>query len=235
MALTPSVECIAVVPLGMTRYRDNLYPLEAYTSVTAGETIDIIERYGDECVERFGKRIVYASDEFYIMAEREMPQAEFYEDFDQLENGVGMAALLRDEFTSALDCIEDDFIPENGRHITIACGEAIYEYLRDTVMLTNNKFPDVKIDVFPIKNNFFGGGVNVSGLITGGDLIDQLKDKELGQDLLITSAMLRHEGDLFLDDKSVEDVEKALNVRLVPVDNDGFKLLDAILNREENI
>lgn len=233
--LTPSVESVAVVPLGMTRYREKLTELTAYTPITASETIDIVERYGDECVKKYGQRIVYASDEFYIMANREMPKAEFYGDFDQLENGVGMAALLRDEFTAALECIEDDFTPEEGRHVTMACGEAIYEYLRDTVMLTHDRFPKVKIDVVPIKNNFFGGGVNVSGLITGGDLIDQLKDRKLGSDLLITSAMLRHEGDLFLDDKSVEDVEKALNVRLVPVDNDGFKLLDAILNREENV
>lgn len=234
LALTPSVECISVVPLGMTRYREKLCPLKPYTAKTAGETVDIIEHYGDECVKKYGKRIVFASDEFYLKAGREIPKSEFYEDFDQLENGVGMSALLRDEFTSALECIEDDFSPAPDRHVTMACGEAICEYLRDTVLLANEKFPNVKIDVVPIKNNFFGGEINVSGLITGGDLIDQLKGRDLGQDLLITSAMLRHEGDLFLDDKSVEDVEQALGVRLVPVDNDGFKLLDAILDREEN-
>lgn len=235
LALAPSVECIAVVPLGLTRYRENLFPLTPYNEQTAGETIDIIEKYGDKCVEKYGSRIVYASDEFYFLAKRDMPNAEFYEDFDQLENGVGMSALLRDEFTSALSCLEDDFTPEAGRFVTIACGEAIYEYLRDTVMLAVERFPSLKINVVPIKNNFFGGEINVSGLITGGDLIEQLKHIELGQELLITSAMLRNEGDLFLDDISTDDVERELNIKLVAVDNDGFKLLDAILNREENV
>ncbi len=231
LTLLPALECVAVVPLGMTRYREKLYPLTPYTSVTAGETIDIIERVGDECLAKHGRRVVFASDEFYLMANRDVPQAEFYEDFDQLENGVGMSALLRDEFTSALDCVEEDFTPESGRHVTIACGEAIFEYLRDTVALAKNKYPQVRVDVVAIKNNFFGGGVNVSGLITGGDLIEQLKDRDNGTQVLITSSMLRNEGDLFLDDKSVADVEAALGVRLVPTDNDGYKLLDAILGR----
>ncbi len=234
LELTPSVECISVVPLGMTRYREKLYPLTGYTKETAGQTIDIIERYGDMCMEKYGERIAYASDEFYLKAEREIPNADFYGEFDSLEDGVGMAALLKDEFRAALECMEDDFIPADGRHVTIACGEAIYEFLRDTVMEVCEKYPGVKIDVVPIKNNFFGGEINVSGLITGGDLIEQLRGRNLGQALLITTAMLRHDGDLFLDDKSVDDVENALKVRLIPVENDGFKLLDAILDRKEN-
>ncbi len=231
LTLLPSLECVAIVPLGMTRYREKLFPLTPYNEVTAGETIDIIERVGDECLTKYGRRIVFASDEFYFMAGREIPQAEFYEDFDQLENGVGMSALLRDEFTAALESIDEDFTPESGRHVTIACGEAIFEYMRDTVALAQDKFPQVRADVVAIKNNFFGGGVNVSGLITGGDLIDQLKDRDNGTEVLITSSMLRNEGDLFLDDKSTDDVETALGVTLVPTDTDGYKLHDALLGR----
>lgn len=221
------VNMTAIVPVGLTRYRENLYPLVPYNKETAGQTIDIIEKMGDECVKKHGRRIFFPGDEFYLLAEREIPSPEFYEDFSALEDGIGMIAYLTDDVGWKLEELDAD---ESLCHkVTIACGEGVFPYMKRIMSMINEKFPNITINARAIKNNFFGGGVNVSGLVTGGDLIDQLRDDDLGDRLIITSSMLRFENDLFLDDVSTDDVERELGVTLVPVNNNGNDLVEAVI------
>ena len=221
------VNMTAIVPVGLTRYRENLYPLVPYNKETAGQTIDIIEKMGDECVKKHGRRIFFPGDEFYLLAEREIPSPEFYEDFSALEDGIGMIAYLTDDVGWKLEELDAD---ESLCHkVTIACGEGVFPYMKRIMSMINEKFPNITINTRAIKNNFFGGGVNVSGLVTGGNLIDQLRDDDLGDRLIITSSMLRFENDLFLDDVSTDDVERELGVTLVPVNNNGNDLVEAVI------
>lgn len=221
------VNMTAIVPVGLTRYRENLYPLVPYNKETAGQTIDIIEKMGDECVKKHGRRIFFPGDEFYLLAEREIPSPEFYEDFSALEDGIGMIAYLTDDVGWKLEELDAD---ESLCHkLTIACGEGVFPYMKRIMSMINEKFPNITINTRAIKNNFFGGGVNVSGLVTGGDLIDQLRGDDLGDRLIITSSMLRFENDLFLDDVSTDDVERELGVTLVPVNNNGNDLVEAVI------
>lgn len=221
------VNMTAIVPVGLTRYRENLYPLVPYNKETAGQTIDIIEKMGDECVKKHGRRIFFPGDEFYLLAEREIPSPEFYEDFSALEDGIGMIAYLTDDVGWKLEELDAD---ESLCHkVTIACGEGVFPYMKRIMSMINEKFPNITINTRAIKNNFFGGGVNVSGLVTGGDLIDQLRDDDLGDRLIVTSSMLRFENDLFLDDVSTDDVERELGVTLVPVNNNGNDLVEAVI------
>ena len=221
------VNMTAIVPVGLTRYRENLYPLVPYNKETAGQTIDIIEKMGDECVKKHGRRIFFPGDEFYLLAEREIPSPEFYEDFSALEDGIGMIAYLTDDVGWKLEELDAD---ESLCHkVTIACGEGVFPYMKRIMSMINEKFPNITINTRSIKNNFFGGGVNVSGLVTGGDLIDQLRGDDLGDRLIIPSSMLRFENDLFLDDVSTDDVERKLGVTLVPVNNNGNDLVEAVI------
>jgi len=221
------VNMTAIVPVGLTRCRENLYPLVPYNKETAGQTIDIIEKMGDECVKKHGRRIFFPGDEFYLLAEREIPSPEFYEDFSALEDGIGMIAYLTDDVGWKLEELDAD---ESLCHkVTIACGEGVFPYMKRIMSMINEKFPNITINTRAIKNNFFGGGVNVSGLVTGGDLIDQLRGDDLGDRLIITSSMLRFENDLFLDDVSTDDVERELGVTLVPVNNNGNDLVEAVI------
>lgn len=221
------VNMTAIVPVGLTRYRENLYPLVPYNKETAGQTIDIIEKMGDECVKKHGRRIFFPGDEFYLLAEREIPSPEFYEDFSALEDGIGMIAYLTDDVGWKLEELDAD---ESLCHkVTIACGEGVFPYMKRIMSMINEKFPNITINTRAIKNNFFGGGVNVSGLVTGGDLIDQLRGDDLGDRLIIPSSMLRFENDLFLDDVSTDHVERELGVTLVPVNNNGNDLVEAVI------
>lgn len=221
------VNMTAIVPVGLTRYRENLYPLVPYNKETAGQTIDIIEKMGDECVKKHGRRIFFPGDEFYLLAEREIPSPEFYEDFSALEDGIGMIAYLTDDVGWKLEELDAD---ESLCHkVTIACGEGVFPYMKRIMSMINEKFPNITINTRAIKNNFFGGGVNVSGLVTGGDLINQLRGDDLGDRLIIPSSMLRFENDLFLDDVSTDDVERELSVTLVPVNNNGNDLVEAVI------
>lgn len=223
------VEMTAIVPVGLTAYRDGLYPLVPYNKETAAQTLDLIEQYGDMCKEKHGRRIFFAGDEFYILAEREIPAPEFYEDFSALEDGVGMIAYLTDDVKWALEELEND---ENPNHtVTVACGTGVFPFMEKIMAMINEKFPNITINTQPIKNNFFGGGVNVSGLVTGGDLINQLKGKNIGERLIIPSSMLRFENDLFLDDVSTNDVERELKVELIAVNNNGADLVNAIISK----
>ena len=225
-----NVNLIAVVPVGLTKYRDGLYPLKPFTKEKAAETVAILEEFGEMCLQTRGKRIAYAADELYIKAGLEIPDAEFYGDFEALENGVGLIAMLREDVQAELDFREAD--PSIRRTVSIACGTSAAPYLRELMDRVEAQFTGVTVHVYPIVNDFFGEMINVSGLITGGDLIRQLKDKPLGDELLISSAMLRFENDLFLDDVHIDDVRKELHINVTPIHNDGTMLLNAILGEE---
>ncbi|MCQ4021785.1 MULTISPECIES: DUF512 domain-containing protein [unclassified Ruminococcus] len=224
--LFPQVESIAVVPVGLTGHREGLYPLESYTRETALTTLLQIESRGDKFLEKYGRRIVFASDEFYLRAQKPLQNADFYEGFMQLEDGVGMLSCLKDEFDWALEQAEPSDIK---RKITLACGKAPEAFLRSLFAGIKDKFPNITVEVVGIENKFFGGEIDVTGLVTGGDLISRLKGRALGEKLIISSSMLRREGDLFLDDTSTDDVEKELDIKLEAVPNDGQRLLAALL------
>lgn len=225
------VSLTAVVPVGLTRYREGLYPLVPYTKQTASQTLDIIEDFGNKCKQKYGRRIFYAADEFYIKAERKIPEPEFYEDYAALEDGIGMIAYLKEDAGFVLEELEAD--NSLNHTVSIACGTSAAPYLREIMEMVNIKFPNIKINTYAIENKFFGGGVNVSGLVTGSDLIAQLKGKNLGKKLLIPSSMLRFENDLFLDDVSTDDVERELNVPLFAVNNNGEQLVTAVVTVKE--
>ena len=226
-ALCPQVQSIAVVPVGLTRHREKLPPLRMFTPVECGQVIDQIERFGEKCLKQHGARIVYPSDEFYLNAGREIHGDDFYGDFDQLENGVGMVALLRSEFSMALA----DFEQDDAKHCaSIACGLSIAPILQELLDLAGKKWHNANWKLYPITNHFFGERITVSGLITGQDLIAQLQGKELGGKLLISSSMLNSDGSVFLDDLTPADVEAALGVPVVPVSSDGYELLEELMN-----
>ena len=226
-ALCPNLQSIAVVPVGITKHRDGLYPLRTFTAEEAKRVVEITERWGDKLGEEQESRIVYASDEFYLLAGLPIPEPEFYGDFDQLDNGVGLMALLKQEFRAAM-MQAGEFQEE--KHITIATGELAYPMLCEFAQQVMERYPMVRISVEKIVNDFFGHSVTVAGLVCGQDLIAQLKGKQLGSELLIPSTMLRHEQDRFLDDVTREEVEEALSVRLTTTENDGFDLLEKILS-----
>lgn len=224
--LMPNISSMAVVPVGITKYREGLCPLTTFNKETAGETIDIIEEFQRDLLEKYDTRTVFPSDEFFLTADRPLPSAEYYEDYPQYENGVGMLRSLIDEFDDALDTAEWD---GDERRISIVTGRAPFKIISDLVRKAEKKFPKLKCGVYPIRNDFFGETITVTGLITAQDLIAQMKNKELGDELLISSAMLMHGSDVFLDDLTVGDVERELNVRVRAVQNDGYELLDAVM------
>lgn len=224
-----NVECIAAVPVGLTKFREGLYPLKPYDKQRAGETLDIIERFGDLCIEKYGDRRVYASDEFYLLAERDIPHAEYYGDFLQLENGVGLWALLKSEVEAALADFDLSQIGEGKRKISMATGVSAYPLIKHIAEQCEKKSEMLECRVYPIINNFFGEGITVSGLITATDISAQLADKDLGEELLIPSSMLRAERDMFLDSITLEELSDRLGVKITPTDNDGYSLVDAII------
>ena len=222
-----NVNLIGVVPVGITKYREGLAKLTPFTVEKARETVDILEEFGEMCMETRGKRIAYAADELYIKAGYEIPDASFYGDFEAIENGIGLIAQLREDFRDELEWRDaDDSIK---RTVSIACGTSAAPYLRELMDEAQTKFPGVKVNVYPIVNDFFGEQINVSGLIVGQDLHNQLKDKPLGDALLISSAMLRFENDLFLDDVHIDDLSRKLHIKIYPIHNDGVMLLNAVL------
>ena len=227
IALAPAVNSISVVPVGITRYREGLFPLTPVDQQKACEIIDMVEEIGDRCVEEHYSRIVYCGDELYIKAGRPIPEPEFYEEYAQLENGVGMMALQEDEFMRALEQIDPS---ASICDFTIATGTSAAPFIRNLIDALAKKCDNIfQYDVVAVKNRFFGETVNVAGLVTGRDLIDALRGRITGRRLLIPEVMLRHEMNVFLDDVTLEEAAAALGVPIIPVPNDGFIMLDKIL------
>lgn len=227
--LFPSVNSISVVPVGLTRYRDGLYPIKPFTKEISASTIKFVEEIQRDFLNRLGTRLVYLSDEFYLNAGEGIPESEEYEGFPQLENGVGLIASMREEFNSAVKLVGDR---KTSRHVSVATGEISYDFIRNLSDRLQEKRKGLIIDVYAVNNDFFGGGVSVSGLVTGGDIIKQLKDKINTDILIIPQSMLRDNDNIFLDDVTVDDVEKALNVKVIPVYNDGYEFVEKILGEE---
>lgn len=213
-----NVECVAAVPVGLTGYRESLCELKPFDKGSANEVIDIIDSFGDECVKKYGERRVYAADEFYILSEREIPDADYYGEFLQLENGVGMWALFLSEFSEELEYMDNEPTP---RRITAITGEAAYPLISSCAKTAEEKFSGLECNVIKIVNNFFGGKITVTGLLTGSDIIGQLRGLDLGEELLVPDVCLRHGTDVFLDDVTVNDIEKELNVKVRITDSSG--------------
>ena len=220
----PAVHSVSIVPVGLTKFREGLFELRPFTPEHSSETIDMVTEFGDECLKKFGTRLFFCSDEMYICANRELPEDEFYEEHTQLENGVGMIRLLETEFKSALSLSErPDGVP-----FSIACGTSVAPFFEKLVCTAHEKYDNIDGRVYAIENDFFGHSINVTGLITGGDLINQLKGKDLGERLFISQNMLRREEMDFLDDVLLEEASAALGVPIYPIGQDGFDLWDAI-------
>lgn len=226
----PCMESVSVVPVGLSKYRDGLYPLEPITAEDAAKTIDIIEKWQKKVYAEHGIHFIHASDEFYILAGRELPEEERYDGYIQLENGVGMIRLLTTEVHEALDELEGD---EEKEELSIATGKLAAVYLAGFLEEIKKKFPNRKVHLYPIRNDFFGEMITVAGLITGQDLIAQLKDKPLGSRLLLPECMFRSGEEVFLDDITRQEVENALQVPVNIVKSSGQDFVNAVLHASE--
>ena len=228
----PHMRSVSVVPAGLTKYRDGLFTLERFTKEDAENVIDLIEKYQEEFYDKYGLHFIHASDEWYIMAERDFPKEERYDGYIQLENGVGMMRLLRDEFMAALDNEQGDEMP---REVSIATGKLAYNEIRALTNKVQEKFKNTKIHVYAIENEFFGKDITVSGLLTGRDIYNQLsiEGRKLGNRLLLPGNVLRSGEDVFLDDMTLSELSQKLGIRVQIPKNSGESLLYNILNETD--
>lgn len=222
----PCLQSVSVVPAGLTRYREGLYPLEPFGKEDARRVLETVRRWQERLYEEYGTHFIHAGDEWYILAEEEVPGEERYDGYLQLENGVGMLRLLEDEFKTAFEEAKGD---ERPRELSIATGMLAAPYIRRMAERLRVKYPRTRIKVYPIRNDFFGERITVSGLITGQDLIGQLKGQELGGRLLLPCNMFRSGEEVFLDDLTLSDVEEALQVRTYIVKSSGQDFVEAVL------
>ncbi len=242
MAYLPFMRSVSVVPAGISRFREGLYPIEMFTKEEAEQIVDMIESYQQACFAQYGLHFIHASDEFYILAGRKFPEEERYDGYIQLENGVGMMRLLMEEFAAACEAALSSSRFQELRHtlqrtLTIATGQLACSTLEAFAGQLMDAYPGLMIRVCAIRNDFFGETITVSGLVTGQDLIAQLQERQkagenLGEALLIPVNMLRSGEQVFLDDVTVAEVEKALGLRVVPVEAGGQDFVDAVLDLE---
>ena len=230
-ALAPAMSSVSIVPAGLTRYREGLYPLSSFTKEECAAVIDQVDAVANRLYEESGSRLFFCADEFYLGAGRELPDEAFYEGYPQLENGVGMLTSLRTEFAEWRKS-EPHLRFRRPREVSIVTGVAAYPLMCEIAARMMAAFPHLTIRVYQIINRFFGEKITVAGLLTATDIIDQLKDKPLGKTILLPAATLRSEGDLFLDGKTVRDVERALRVRVRMVESDGYALARALLGKK---
>lgn len=226
MKYAPQLQSVSVVPVGLSKYRDGLYPLQPFTKEDAKEVLHIIHKWQKKAYEEFGIHFIHGGDEWYILAEEELPEEERYDGYLQLENGVGMLRLLMNEFEEGYESLNGD---ERDREVSIATGFLAYPYIQRMADRIMEKYPKSKLHVYGIRNDFFGESITVSGLITGQDLIGQLKGKALGEKLLLPCNMLRIEEQDFLDDVTLQDVKDALQVPVDIVKSSGQDFIDAVL------
>lgn len=219
----------ACVPVGLTRYREGLYPLKPFDRDSARAALEILESYGEKFLQARGTRTVYPSDEFYLIARRPLPPLAFYEDLPQIENGVGMLRDLEDAFLWSLEESEAPALP---RKVTIPTGEAAFDFLNTMLDAARKKYPGLTIDLVPVHNDFFGGSVDVTGLLTGQDILKNLRGRELGDEILIAGNMLKTGEDIFLDDVTLDQLAEALQTPARRVTNTGEALCAALLGEE---
>ena len=226
--LYPAVKSVAIVPAGLTRFREKLYPLEPFSPEECASVISQINAYGDWCLKEFGTRLFYPSDEFYLKAGIPLPSDEYYEDYSQIENGVGMLTDMKTAIDFELEDTSPyaDYVP---RTVSIITGYAAFEHISSIARLIEQHFNGMKINVYRIKNNFFGELITVAGLLTGKDIIEQLDGAELGDELFIPSASLRADGDVLLDDVSPADISQKLGVKVTPADSEASDFISKVL------
>lgn len=221
------MKSVSVVPVGLTKYRDKLTKLEPFTKEDSIELIHQIEKYQKKFLAAFGTRFVYASDEWYLKAEIPIPEAEAYEEYPQIGNGVGMVRLLEYEVDEALEKLSGD---DRVRHLSIATGVLAYPIILRQVEKIQKKFPFIRVNVYEIKNHFYGDSITVAGLLTYTDIYEQLQGKDLGNKLLLPCVCLRTGEDVFLDDYTVSDLEKSLQKKICIVKSEGSALVEDIIN-----
>jgi len=226
-ALYPGLNSISVVPVGITKHREGLSKLKPFDSESSREVIEQVEAWQRKLLSRYGSRIVYLADEFYIMGGLEIPDYCVYEDFPQIENGVGLIAMFKKEFYDYIGKVE--FKSEKKREIAIATGVSSYKYIKELVDILEKKYENLNIHVYKIKNRFFGENVTVTGLLTGQDIEEQLLGKNIGEELLISESMLRSGEKVFLDDYTVEMLEDKLKTNITIVSNSGKEFIEKIL------
>ena len=225
-ALYPAVQSVAAVPVGITKYREGLYPMSPYTKEQALDVISRMEAFGNNFLEKNGTRLCYPADEFYLKAGKPLPGGKFYEEYLQIENGVGMWASFQEEFEDALSDAEF----EGTRTVSMVTGMAALPLIEECARKAMEKFSGLTCHVYGIQNEFFGENITVTGLLTGNDILGQIQGKPLGDTLLLPATTLRREGDLFLDDVSLSEFEKEVNTPVVLTQGDGYSFLDALLN-----
>lgn len=219
----------SLVPVGITKYRQGLAKLRPVDAATAAEIIDIADEYGRENLRRFGTRRFFCADELYLRAGRPLPQAEYYEGYRQLENGVGLMRSLEDDFLAGLATVD---VPARFSPFTIATGTAAAPFLQGLVQRAQADYPGLRGQVIAVENDFFGHTIDVAGLLTGQDISAQLRGRDLGDRVLIPIHMMRHGETMFLDDYTVERLSRELGVPVQVVDEDGFALADAMFAAE---
>lgn len=227
----PYLKSVSIVPVGLTKYRDGLYPLEPFTKEDAREVLSVIHRWQEKIYQEHGIHMIHAGDEWYVLAEEEVPEEARYDGYLQLENGVGMMRLLFNEVQEALSAVTGD---ERQREISLATGRLMYPYIGKILEEIRKKFPNITTHLYAIRNDFFGERITVSGLITGQDLTGQLKGQPLGERLLLPCNMLKIGEPVFLDDFTLEEVENSLQVKTDIVKSSGQDLLDAVIGVYEN-
>lgn len=228
----PELSSVSVVPAGLTKFRDKLYPLSDFTEREAGEIIDLIDGVANEHFKKHGSRLFFAADELYLKARREIPSADYYEEYPQIENGVGMLRSLIDDF--GLELSDADYYKDkvaSPRSVSVATGVAAYPTVSALCEKMERIFPNLQINVYKIINNFFGESITVAGLLTGSDIKSQLLGKPLGDELLIPECALRHGEDVFLCGMTVPELSEALGVRIAPA-GDGYDLFLKLLGEE---
>lgn len=226
--LMPSVHSVSVVPVGISKHRDGLFNLSPVTKEIATNVVDTVEKFANLLYDKYGTKVHYAADEFYIMAERDIPPYEYYEDFPQIENGVGMMACLEYEIKTALQ--EEAFSCDKPKKKVIATGVIAYNHIKKFVDMVKEKYPQVNVEVVKITNNFFGERITVTGLLCGCDIIEQLKEKNIDGDLLLARNMFKDDCLIFLDDTTKEDVESELGINVRVVENNGTDFIKSILD-----
>ena len=224
----PHLKSVSVVPVGLTKFREGLYPLEPFTKEDAQRVLKQIERWQDYFWREYGTHLVHAGDEWYILADRDMPEAESYDGYLQLENGVGMVRLLQEEVEEYLEGLDGD---DGEQRLSIATGQLAYPYIKQLILKIQEKYPNVMVYVYQIRNDFFGEQITVAGLITGQDLKAQLAGKELGERLLLPCNMLRSGENVFLDDVTVEELEKALQIPIRIVESSGQSFVENVIGK----
>ena len=226
--LYPYVNSAAAVPVGITKHREHLPNLEIFNEKTAGETIDQVDKLQKKYLKELGTRFIFLSDEFYIMANRKLLDYDEYEGFIQFENGVGMISKFEREIKDYLENLSEDH-KSKIKKVSIATGHSAYEFMCEMAKCIMEKCPNVQIDVYKIINNFFGDTITVSGLVTATDIIDQLKDKNLGETLYIPRSLLKADEEIFLDNITLENLSDIMGLEVVPCLNEGKDFIDKIL------